>query len=70
MEYQRRRTAAQIAADFNRRKLATGEYRQITLMGRSEALDTIDRAVQITGKSRVQGLWQICQEWIDAQNSK
>lgn len=55
---------AATAAKFNQEKLASGEYRRISLQGKAQDLDIIDAAIAKAGGSRVQALAKICREWL------
>ena len=53
------------AAAFTKAKLSNGEYRQLSLQGKSEDIAIIDAAIAQAGGSRVQALKTICQEYLN-----
>ncbi|QEY23525.1 MULTISPECIES: hypothetical protein [Neisseriaceae] len=59
-----RRLRAQTAAEFNREKLESGEYRQFLIKGHAADLDLIDEAVKLAGGSRTQALKAICEFYL------
>lgn len=61
-----RKLRQKTAAEARRKKLASGEYRSLTVQGRASDMDIIDRAVEKAGGSRIQALKVICAAFLEA----
>lgn len=55
------------ANKYNKKKREAGEYKQLSIAGKAQEIETIRNAIQITGKSNIKGLFEICQQFIDNQ---
>ena len=55
-----RKLRQKTASEARRKKLASGEYRSLTIQGKAADIDIIDRAVEKAGGSRLQALKHIC----------
>ncbi len=59
---------AATAAKANAAKLASGEYKQLSLRGRAEDMAPVLAAMERAGGSKVQALKRICAEWLAGQD--
>ena len=58
---------AQTATAINKAKLASGEYRRLSIQAKAAEMDIIDAAIARAGGSRTQALLKICREWLEGQ---
>ena len=56
---------AKTASAINKAKIASGEYRRLSIQAKAAEMDVIDEAIAKAGGSRTQALLKICREWLE-----